>query len=189
MQYSRWTDWWLACISLARSLREYNLWLNGTCCPVVGFCFASLQTHPTVCDGWNWCSPGLQKCVYCSTLHQGNQILLLWRVCVCSLSISCNYLFSALLLWLIFSFFLIWTNHCLKLYVLLISAFIPQERTRNAQFIVISLRNNMFELADRLVGIYKVQDCTGSVTVNPRVVPTMPTPKKLTAWETELSSF
>jgi hypothetical protein len=27
-----------------------------------------------------------------------------------------------------------------------------KERTRNAQFIVISLRNNMFELADRLVG-------------------------------------
>lgn len=30
-----------------------------------------------------------------------------------------------------------------------------KERTRNAQFIIISLRNNMFELADRLVGIYK----------------------------------
>lgn len=32
-----------------------------------------------------------------------------------------------------------------------------QERTKNAQFIIISLRNNMFELADRLVGIYKVR--------------------------------
>ena len=31
-----------------------------------------------------------------------------------------------------------------------------QERTRGAQFIVISLRNNMFELARRLVGVYKV---------------------------------
>ena len=31
-----------------------------------------------------------------------------------------------------------------------------KERTKNAQFIVISLRNNMFELASRLVGIYKV---------------------------------
>ena len=30
-----------------------------------------------------------------------------------------------------------------------------KERTKDAQFIVISLRNNMFELADRLVGIYK----------------------------------
>lgn len=31
-----------------------------------------------------------------------------------------------------------------------------KERTKNAQFIVISLRNNMFELASRLVGVYKV---------------------------------
>lgn len=42
-----------------------------------------------------------------------------------------------------------------------------KERTRNAQFIIISLRNNMFELADRLVGIYKTDNCTKSVTVNP----------------------
>ena len=28
-----------------------------------------------------------------------------------------------------------------------------KERTKNAQFIVISLRNNMFELASRLVGV------------------------------------
>ncbi|XP_070505338.1 structural maintenance of chromosomes protein 4 [Chironomus tepperi] len=39
------------------------------------------------------------------------------------------------------------------------------ERTKNAQFIIISLRSNMFELADYLVGIYKVTDCTQSVTV------------------------
>ena len=43
-----------------------------------------------------------------------------------------------------------------------------KERTKNAQFIIISLRNNMFELADRLVGIYKTYDCTKSVTINPR---------------------
>ena len=42
-----------------------------------------------------------------------------------------------------------------------------QERTRNAQFIIISLRNNMFELADRLVGIYKTDSCTKSITINP----------------------
>lgn len=42
-----------------------------------------------------------------------------------------------------------------------------QERTKNAQFIIISLRNNMFELADRLVGIYKTDNCTKSVTINP----------------------
>ena len=44
----------------------------------------------------------------------------------------------------------------------------PQERTKNAQFIIISLRNNMFELADRLVGIYKTDNCTKSVTIDPR---------------------
>ncbi|KAL4220505.1 Structural maintenance of chromosomes protein 4 [Mactra antiquata] len=42
-----------------------------------------------------------------------------------------------------------------------------KERTKNAQFIIISLRNNMFELADRLVGIYKTDNCTKSVTINP----------------------
>ena len=43
-----------------------------------------------------------------------------------------------------------------------------KERTKNAQFVIISLRNNMFELADRLVGIYKTNDATKSVTINPR---------------------
>jgi len=43
-----------------------------------------------------------------------------------------------------------------------------KERTKNAQFIIISLRNNMFELADRLVGIYKTNNCTKSVTVDPK---------------------
>jgi structural maintenance of chromosome 4 len=43
-----------------------------------------------------------------------------------------------------------------------------KERTRNAQFVIISLRNNMFELADRLVGIYKTENCTKSVSINPR---------------------
>ncbi|XP_047130345.1 structural maintenance of chromosomes protein 4 isoform X1 [Hydra vulgaris] len=42
-----------------------------------------------------------------------------------------------------------------------------KERTKNAQFIIISLRNNMFELADRLVGIYKTDNCTKSVIINP----------------------
>lgn len=42
-----------------------------------------------------------------------------------------------------------------------------KERTKNAQFIIISLRNNMFELADRLVGIYKIYNTTKSVTVDP----------------------
>ena len=42
-----------------------------------------------------------------------------------------------------------------------------KERTRNAQFIIISLRNNMFELADRLVGIYKTHNATKSVAIDP----------------------
>lgn len=51
-----------------------------------------------------------------------------------------------------------------------------KERTKNAQFIIISLRNNMFELADRLVGIYKTSDVTKSITIDPRkfVVPLQP---------------
>ncbi|BFZ59269.1 Structural maintenance of chromosomes protein 4 [Saitoella coloradoensis] len=40
-----------------------------------------------------------------------------------------------------------------------------KERTKNAQFIVISLRNNMFELASRLVGIYKTANMTKSITI------------------------
>jgi structural maintenance of chromosome 4 len=40
-----------------------------------------------------------------------------------------------------------------------------KERTKNAQFIVISLRNNMFELAARLIGVYKVNHMTKSVTI------------------------
>ena len=69
-----------------------------------------------------------------------------------------------------------------------------KDRTKNAQFVIISLRyfgglfsfshihycnniynlgcdsrNNMFELADRLVGIYKTNDATKSVTINPKL--------------------
>jgi structural maintenance of chromosome 4 len=39
-------------------------------------------------------------------------------------------------------------------------------RTTNAQFIVVSLRNNMFELANKLIGIFKVQDCTSSLAID-----------------------
>lgn len=44
-----------------------------------------------------------------------------------------------------------------------------KQRTKNAQFIVISLRNHMFELADLLVGIYKTHDVSKSVAINPSV--------------------
>lgn len=40
-----------------------------------------------------------------------------------------------------------------------------KERTKNGQFIVISLRNNMFELAKQLVGIYKVSHRTRSISL------------------------
>merc|ERR1712178_421053 len=42
-----------------------------------------------------------------------------------------------------------------------------KERTKNAQFIIISLRNHMFELADLLVGIYKTHDSSKSVAIQP----------------------
>lgn len=42
-----------------------------------------------------------------------------------------------------------------------------RQKTENAQFIIISLRNNMFELANRLVGIYKVDGCTRNVAIDP----------------------
>ncbi|PLW33739.1 hypothetical protein PCASD_12507 [Puccinia coronata f. sp. avenae] len=41
-----------------------------------------------------------------------------------------------------------------------------KDRTKNAQFIIISLRNNMFELSRRLVGIYKTSNCTKSIAVD-----------------------
>ncbi|KAG7215613.1 hypothetical protein INR49_022139, partial [Caranx melampygus] len=44
------------------------------------------------------------------------------------------------------------------------------EQTKNAQFIVISLRNNMFEIADRLIGIYKTHNTTKSVGINPKTI-------------------
>ncbi|XP_041972452.1 structural maintenance of chromosomes protein 4 [Aricia agestis] len=50
-----------------------------------------------------------------------------------------------------------------------------KERTRNAQFIIISLRYNMFEVSNRLVGIYKTEDCTKSVTIENKI----PEPKDI----------
>ncbi|KAL8447828.1 hypothetical protein Emed_004123 [Eimeria media] len=50
--------------------------------------------------------------------------------------------------------------------VAILGAFILQ-KTRDAQFIIISLRNQLFELANRLVGIYKTFDATKSVTLDP----------------------
>ncbi|XP_016383637.1 structural maintenance of chromosomes protein 4-like isoform X1 [Sinocyclocheilus rhinocerous] len=44
------------------------------------------------------------------------------------------------------------------------------EQTKNAQFIIISLRNNMFEMADRLIGIYKTHNTTKNVAINPKTI-------------------
>lgn len=44
------------------------------------------------------------------------------------------------------------------------------ERTRNAQFIIISLRNQMFEVGSRLVGIYKTEGCTRNIIINPQLI-------------------
>ncbi|KAI6136029.1 RecF/RecN/SMC N terminal domain-containing protein [Pisolithus sp. B1] len=37
-----------------------------------------------------------------------------------------------------------------------------KDRTKNAQFIIMSLRNDMFELSHRLIGIYKTANATQS---------------------------
>lgn len=65
-----------------------------------------------------------------------------------------------------------------------------KERTKNAQFIIISLRNQMFELADRLVGIYKTYNTTKSVAVNPKafVIPAQSRPEVAAAPLRELPS-
>ena len=39
----------------------------------------------------------------------------------------------------------------------------------HAQFIVISLRQNMFEMSDKMVGIYKIKDVTRTVSIAPRL--------------------
>jgi structural maintenance of chromosome 4 len=42
-----------------------------------------------------------------------------------------------------------------------------RRRTRDAQFIIVSLRHSMFEAAHRLVGVYKPQAASRCVTVDP----------------------
>ncbi len=45
-----------------------------------------------------------------------------------------------------------------------------KERARNSQFLVISLRNNMFELAEKIIGVYKTHDITKAVYLIPSEV-------------------
>ncbi|KEP53194.1 structural maintenance of chromosomes protein [Rhizoctonia solani 123E] len=50
-----------------------------------------------------------------------------------------------------------------------------KDRTKDAQFIIISLRNDMFELSHRLVGIYKTNNATRSICIdNKPIVPIVP---------------
>lgn len=45
-----------------------------------------------------------------------------------------------------------------------------REKAKNCQFIIISLRNNMFDLAQKMVGIYKTYDITKTITINPHLM-------------------
>lgn len=47
--------------------------------------------------------------------------------------------------------------------VSIIANYIRERTTGNAQFVVISLRNDMFERADQLVGVFKASNCSHSV--------------------------
>ncbi|TYJ51077.1 hypothetical protein B9479_008372 [Cryptococcus floricola] len=53
-----------------------------------------------------------------------------------------------------------------------------QSKTQAAQFIVISLRNDMFELAHRLVGIYKTDNCTKSLAIENKDLRLQARPKR-----------
>ncbi|KAH9932103.1 RecF/RecN/SMC protein [Epithele typhae] len=49
-----------------------------------------------------------------------------------------------------------------------------KDRTKNAQFIIISLRNDMFELSHRLIGIYKTANATRSIAIDNHALATIP---------------
>ncbi|TFK56417.1 hypothetical protein OE88DRAFT_1741296 [Heliocybe sulcata] len=49
-----------------------------------------------------------------------------------------------------------------------------KDRTKNAQFIIISLRNDMFELSHRLIGIYKTANQTRSLSIDNRALTAVP---------------
>ncbi|KAI0640132.1 RecF/RecN/SMC protein [Trametes polyzona] len=49
-------------------------------------------------------------------------------------------------------------------------------RTRNAQFIIISLRNDMFEVSNRLIGIYKTSNATRSISIDNHALHAVPRP-------------
>ena len=50
-----------------------------------------------------------------------------------------------------------------------------KSRTRDAQFIIVSLRYQNFELADRLIGVYKTHDASKTLNISPGVLEDTPT--------------
>jgi len=56
-----------------------------------------------------------------------------------------------------------------------------KDRTKNAQFIIISLRNDMFELANRLIGIYKTANATQSISIDNHALTAIPVPNTVAA--------
>ena len=53
-----------------------------------------------------------------------------------------------------------------------------KDQTKDSQFIIISLRNHMFELANKLIGIYKTFDITKTVIFDPNVYDVLGNPIK-----------
>ena len=47
--------------------------------------------------------------------------------------------------------------------VAIIASYIKQRTCKDAQFLIISLRNGMFEQADDLIGVYKMNNCSECV--------------------------
>src|SRR5699024_8590301 len=42
-----------------------------------------------------------------------------------------------------------------------------KQRTRNTQFLIISLRSNMYELAEMLIGVYKTKNVSKTIALDP----------------------
>lgn len=175
-------SWWKASFSRIMVNVEYMNEFFGADTQLISpsICSPSLQAYSAICYGWDRC------CLryYITTNISSNA------------NIAC--IFSVLIVGCLADF----KN------VSIVGHYV-KDRTRDAQFIIIrydhahlwcvpyaiswivcyhfvcSLRNNMFELADRLVGIYKTDNCTKSITINPG---SFVDPGKA-AWEQQLSSL
>ncbi|KAJ4490187.1 RecF/RecN/SMC [Lentinula aciculospora] len=61
-----------------------------------------------------------------------------------------------------------------------------KDRTKNAQFIIISLRNDMFELSHRLIGIYKTANVTQSISIDNHALTARPVYSDVASTRTSL---